>query len=558
MDRAALPRLARTVRHLRPSQVPWRVVRLATQALVGRVPAVVDAGRGHECAPGWPAGFAPLPAGDEVNVDDVAEGRFRLLAEERALGLPIDWSAPGAAQLWRFHLHYWDWARHLPDSSRPLVAELWRSWADASPVGRGDAWSPYVVATRAWSLAAAYAELFAGGPVAARVVESLHRHERLLRLVLEHDIGGNHLVRDYKALVGLAAFRGDRGLTARRARAFTGVLARQLLADGGHEERTASYHAQVLGDALDVAGLLAALGIRVEGLEASVARMQAWLGAVLLADGDVPQLNDAALVGQDRLRALGVEPAPPDVLRRLDGAGLVRVALGRLDAVLDVGLPCPPHLPAHAHADSLTFELLVDGARVLVDGGTSEYGTGPVRAVERSTAAHNTVVVDGEDSTEVWGAFRAGRRARTVVEECVDGPGGVRVVACHDGYRHLSGQPVHRRTWRFEPGRLVVEDEVLGAGEHEVRAWLHVAPVLAVERHDPSTVQAGPVTITVQGARLELHEPGSHPVAWAATGFGRRRPAWALEVVADGRLPRRVTTVVRAGAARPAPYDRRP
>ena len=35
-----------------------------------------------------------------------------------------------------------------------------------------------------------------------------------------------------------------------------------------------------------------------------------------------------------------------------------------------------------------------------------------MRSYERSTAAHNTVEVDGANSTEVWGAFRAARRAR--------------------------------------------------------------------------------------------------------------------------------------------------
>ena len=78
----------------------------------------------------------------------------------------------------------------------------------------------------------------------------------------------------------------------------------------------------------------------------------------------------------------------------------------------DVGLPCPRELPAHAHADSLGCVAYVDGAPLLVDTGTSGYAPGPARDRERSTAAHNTVELDGTDSTEVWGAFRAGRRAR--------------------------------------------------------------------------------------------------------------------------------------------------
>src|ERR1019366_1742442 len=49
---------------------------------------------------------------------------------------------------------------------------------------------------------------------------------------------------------------------------------------------------------------------------------------------------------------------------------------------------------------------------LLVDTAASTYERRPVREYERSTAAHNTVEVDRAESTEVWGAFRAGRRAR--------------------------------------------------------------------------------------------------------------------------------------------------
>ena len=50
--------------------------------------------------------------------------------------------------------------------------------------------------------------------------------------------------------------------------------------------------------------------------------------------------------------------------------------------------------------------------------------------------------VDGADSTEVWGAFRAARRARvTDVATCIAHGGVLTVEAAHDGYRHLPGRP---------------------------------------------------------------------------------------------------------------------
>jgi hypothetical protein len=145
--------------------------------------------------------------------------------------------------------------------------------------------------------------------------------------------------------------------------------------------------------------------------------------------------------------------------------------------ILDVGDPCPDDLPAHAHADCLSFELWVDGERWVVDTGTSTYEAGSRRAYERSTAAHNTIEIDGEDQTEVWGIFRAARRARGTLEFVASDGGTVEVVASHDGYRRLTGSPVHRRRWQISSERLEITDTVSGIGAHRLVSRLHASPV---------------------------------------------------------------------------------
>jgi len=70
---------------------------------------------------------------------------------------------------------------------------------------------------------------------------------------------------------------------------------------------------------------------------------------------------------------------------------------------------CGPHGQAncgHAHADALAFELAANGKTLLVDPGTYTYtGSGELRDWFRSSAAHNTLTIDGRSSSISEGPF---------------------------------------------------------------------------------------------------------------------------------------------------------
>jgi uncharacterized heparinase superfamily protein len=537
---------ARTVRHLRAAQVAHRA-RLRVQRaafnrwgplLADRLQLPVPA------SPGWLEGFSALDA-RAVNGAPAAEanagGEFRFLQEDRSLGSPADWEQAGATQLWRYHLHSFEWAWSFgahPD--REWASEsflgLWRSWRRGTSFGRSDAWSPYAVSLRSWVLCGLYAPLVAGRPDATAYVEELALHAGYLRANLEYDLGGNHLIKNLKALAGLGVFLHHDRLISVASRGIEHELIVQVLADGGHYERSPSYHCQVLGDLVDVGNVLVAAGRAVpQGLGDAVDAMRRWLGAMLLPDGDVPLFNDCALVGKPRLTLLEPAPRPEGRLTVLNPSGYVIMRPNdRIHLVADVGLPCPGDLPAHAHADCLSFELAVDGERVIVDSGTSTYAAGPQRQYERSTAAHNTVELDGVDQTEVWGAFRAARRARPQLERSTDDGQSIEVIASHDGYRRLPGAPSHRRAWRVTSGRVEIVDEVQGTGVHTITSRLHLSPTIEVR----DVARLGPVSVAVTGP-----EPVLEP-ATVATGFGEVFSGRCLVTRASATLPSSQTMTI--------------
>jgi len=531
-DQALL--LARTTRNLRARQVLHRG-RLRAQRLPSSRPiacAVLDhlPIRNRQVV-GWPDGFTPLDlelSDGHPGPEENASGRFTFLNETRDLGSPVCWETPGAARLWTYHLHYLEWAWSFashPDQAwaRSAFSELWRSWELSAPFGRGDQWSPYVASLRAWALCGVYKPLIDGSDVQPSIDTSLAQHARFLRWHLEYDVGGNHLVKNLKALVGLGVFLGDETLTSIGVQGLERQLGIQVLSDGGHYERSPSYHCQVLGDLLEVAGLLAAAGgPHVGGLTDAIEAMRTWLGLMLLPDGDVPLFNDCVLVGRPRLALLRPGPAACDPLTVLGASGYVVIRPSdRLHLVADVGDPCPPDLPAHAQADCLSFELAVDAWRFIVDPGTSTYAPGHQRAYERSTAAHNTVSVDGADQTEVWAIFRAARLARGRLERAEDDGHTVTVTASHDGYRRLLGSPVHRRTWAVSADRVEISDEILGRGVHRVESRIHFA--------------------ASKGTGVAWSEPSDLHVAEAsaqhATGFGVLSPGHMVSAAWQGELP---------------------
>jgi hypothetical protein len=178
-----------------------------------------------------------------------------------------------------------------------------------------------------------------------------------------------------------------------------------------------------------------------------------------------------------------------------------------------------------------------------VDTGTSTYAPGPIRSYERSTAAHNTLEVDGTDSTEVWGAFRAARRAQvSELTTCIAHGGVLTAEAVHDGYRRLPGRPVHRRRWQLTETGLRIEDHVTGRGRHALVLHWHLAPGSDLQLTGASalvTTGAGQFRVTVSATGPIALTAETGPVA---AGFARTVEAPVLVCRGTTVLPVQIST----------------
>ena len=145
-------------------------------------------------------------------------------------------------------------------------------------------------------------------------------------------------------------------------------------------------------------------------------------------------------------------------------------------------------IAAHAHADALSVELRHDGVELLVDPGTYCYHGEPEwRTYFRSTRAHNTIEVDGEDQGVQAGPFMWSTRADATVDVTrAERDGAQTWVGHHTAYRRLDPALRHERRVELDgrETRVTVTDTVTGSRTHSLRLFWHLGPEVAVDLRD--------------------------------------------------------------------------
>ncbi|TAN51553.1 MAG: hypothetical protein EPN26_08930 [Rhodospirillales bacterium] len=447
--------------HLRPSQIGWRLLRRLQRAFL-QLPMG---------APNGPLRFLtdPWPGNAENGKRIASDGRILLLNLEHRLATPIDWHPCHKPALWRFTLHYFNWLADLKaagraDAARALIAD----WIYQNTSPRSEGWHPYPLSLRlfAWLRHAPFVLEGADEHFRTLFLSSLDAQARLLPRLIEYDVGGNHLIKNLKGLIAASACLPTHidGLSA-WLEALRKQVDEQILPDGFHYERSPSYHLQVLVDLIDISDLMQE---PPAWLNETIERMLPALATLRHPDGGLALFNDGDTGDAVLLEALDRRFGKPAPLPLLPDAGYARLEAGDMVVIFDAGLCCPDHLTAHAHADTLSFEMSVGTQRVIVNSGTYAYQDPDWRNYFRSTAAHSTIMVNGQNSAEVFATFRLGRRPAKA-ELFRDGDW---IVGRHDGYRHL-GITVERRL-RLTAQGLEGEDRVIGAPNPLFSACFHM------------------------------------------------------------------------------------
>lgn len=431
-----------TVKHLKPSQVFYRVWRKAggkTCLKAGYTPAPdvsrMDIGR----VPTLPElDFDPAFLA-RFDINAILDDRVELLHHEERVDWESCWHEELSTPLWRFNLHYFEYllplAKAYLDTDEGIFLNKAKSivlaWIGSCPESKGGiAWDSYVISMRIVNWLAFYSEvadaLERDEGFVSRLNESLAEQYVHLSQHLEKDLLANHYLENLKALVILSCYFDDEKTLEIALGKLYGQVDEQILPDGMHFELSPMYHKIVLEDLMRVSVALDASGHG--GLELHddlrLRDMCDCLYSLERNTNRTPLFNDSgdnvaksrdALLGCARSR-FDIEPefrpSFPDagyyVLERETDTGFVKV-------VFDAGNPGPEYAMGHAHCDALSFECYIGGEPWIVNCGTYAY-QGKQRLEYKHTLSHSTVCPEGEEQHECWAPFRVARYSVATAE----------------------------------------------------------------------------------------------------------------------------------------------
>ncbi|MBB3047832.1 hypothetical protein FHR99_002098 [Litorivivens lipolytica] len=221
--------------------------------------------------------------------------------------------------------------------------------------------------------------------------------------------------------------------------------------------------------------------------------------------------------------------------------------------IVDFGpLGCPVS-SGHGHADLLSLQCSCWGENFLVDPGTYCYTADPVwRDHFRSSNAHSTLIIDGQNQAIPKAAFSWHSRPEACLNQCHALPEYSIVDASHTAYVNAEAPITHRRRVLFIEQRYwLVIDDVIGLGEHDIDLRYQFAPL--------SVVQTDNSTVCAQGlnSKLQLRVLGSSEthcaiftgsdfprLGWYSQNYGQRVPAPLVSFSSNRKLPLRLATLI--------------
>lgn len=441
------------------------------------------------------------------------------------------WNDKSNGNLWSYNLNYMDWLNQ--DDMTIDEGSRWINRFIDEIGGNKVGLDPYPIALRGinWIKFISKHHDNIEPRTLIRWNSSLYSQYKLLTKKLEYHLLGNHLLEDAYSLFIASLYFKDESFFKKSASLLNRELHRQILPDGAHFEQSPMYHCILLDRLLDCYNLSIHNPIfrgqsDVSDLFRSKASlMLGHLDSIIYNDGSFPLMNDAAE---------GIAPNPKQLFDyaerlhidwqpiRLNECGYRLFKGLGIEVLIDVGNITATYQPGHTHADTFNYELRINSRPFIVDTGISTYEKNARRQYERSTAAHNTVTIDDKDSSEVWGGFRVGKRARVRILEDSES----RLRASMTGFGR---NKIHTREFRLQDKRLDIIDRINNGNKG--LNYIHFSSEVEVLSSSDKLIETNMGVLNIEGAySVEIIDE------YISTEYNRLLPAKVAKIGFNGKM----------------------
>ena len=395
---------------------------------------------------------------------------FTFLNITHQFNAQIDWNCNNYGKLWTYNLNYFDFLNQegmSKDTGINLIIDYIKNektlkdGKDSYPISlRGVNWVKFLSKYQVKD------EL---------INNTLYFHYSILFKNLEYHLLGNHLLENAFSLLFGAYYFQDKKLYNKSYDILFSELKEQVLKDGAHYELSPMYHQFILSRLLDSIHLIK-LNCKwkkddlLSFLEQKASLMLSWLFNTTYRSGQITMVNDATFnIAPSSIQLFSYAKNLDIIYEKipLSDSGYRKIILNNYELFIDVGNIGPDYQPAHAHSDTFNFELVNEGKPIIVDTGISTYEKNSKRHEERSTHSHNTVEINLQNQTQVWGGFRVARRAKIINLNENDKS----ISATHDGYKRKGF--IHNRIFEWSDNYIKIKDFLNKSSSNKAQAHFH-------------------------------------------------------------------------------------
>ena len=441
-----------TLKHLKPTQVFYRV-KYALIPVYKLKRFSFNGSVNHN--------LILLPHPQEKRIVTINEKfiSIELLNRKKEFHKKIDWTFNGYGRLWNYNLQYADFLRQR-DLSVSIRESFIRDLFSCLHNGKLQP-EPYPASLRVMNTTRFLIHNFDSIQNTKTIINGLASELQFISKRLEYHLMGNHLLENGFALLMGGVYLNCKKWRLKAEQLLMQELEEQILNDGAHFERSVMYHQLMLFRVLEAISYMPKESALTDYLLSIASKMISWSKVMAFNDNSAAHFNDSVeeqTYSADYLINLALALNSDTNLKlSLSDSGFRKLSSASAELIIDTGGIKPKYQPGHAHADSLSFILNLKGSPFIVDPAISTYNIGEQRNWERSTKAHNTVTVDDENSADVWGSFRVGRRP--VVQILNESKNKLTAEAL---YKTNNGLTVrHTRGISLESNKILIKDDVI-------------------------------------------------------------------------------------------------